>query len=269
MDVASMHRFRNFWLLALPLLLSPWAAGHAETTVTEAGRAFVLQGSTTFTHRVMEPYQAAIEAQSGHKLTVQPTKSSRGLLALFEKSGDFAMISGPLQNEVAALKSNYPDLPYGKLEIFNVVSTRMAFAVNRDNPVRRISDDAMRRILLGEISNWREVGGSDLPIMVVMVREGGGVGASIEGELLGGKSIKPAKPMLVQASPEVIKMTAMIPGALGLSQLSMVSSSDLIELKTDRPIEQHLDLVTLGDPTPEMRKVIDAARDIMSKAASK
>jgi hypothetical protein len=34
------------------------------------------------------------------------------------------------------------------------------------------------------------------------------------------------------------------------------------ELKIERLIEQHLDLVTLGDPTPEMRKVIDAARDI-------
>jgi phosphate transport system substrate-binding protein len=200
---------------------------------------------------------------------VQPTKSSQGLLGLFMRSGDFAMISGPLQNEIAALKPNDPDLPYGRLETFNIADTRMAFAVNRDNPLREISDDAMRRILRGEVTNWREVGGSDLPIAVVMVREGGGVGASIESQLLDGKSIRPAKPVLVQVSAEVLTITAMLPGALGLSQSSLVNSADVGELKTGHPIEQRLDLVTLGDPTLEMRKVIDAARNVMSTVASK
>jgi hypothetical protein len=43
-------------------------------------------------------------------------------------------------------------------------------------------------------------------------------------------------------------------------------NSNVRELKIDHPIEQRLDLVTLGDPTPEMRKVIDAARHIVSTA---
>lgn len=264
-----MRRFCHLLLLVAPLSLLPYVEGFAQSTMNEASRTLVLLGSTTFTHRVMEPYQAAIEAMSGHKLTVQPTKSSWGLLGLFKRSGDFAMISGPLQNEIAALKADNPDLPYGRFETFNITSTRMAFAVNRDNPVREISDDAMRRILRGEITNWHEVGGSDLPIVVVMVREGGGVGASIESQLLDGKSITPAKPMLVQASAQVIRMTAMLPGALGMSQSSLVTGSNVGELKTDHPIEQRLDLVTLGDPTPEMRKVIDAASNIMSTVASR
>jgi hypothetical protein len=75
--------------------------------------------------------------------------------------------------------------------------------------------------------------------------------------------------MLVQVSGEVIGMTAMLPGALGLSQTSLVAGSDVGELKTDHPIEQRLDFVTLGDPTPEMRKVIDATRKVMGKVASK
>jgi phosphate transport system substrate-binding protein len=264
-----MRRFCHLLLLLAPLSLLPHVECLAQSTADEAGRTFVLMGSTTFTHRVMEPYKAAIEAMSGHKLAVQPTKSSWGLLGLFKRSGDFAMISGPLQNEIAALKADNPDLPYGRLEIFNITNTRMAFAINRDNPVRGISDDAMRRILRGEITSWREVGGSDLPIIVVMVREGGGVGASIESQLLDGKSITPAKPMLVQVSGEVIAMTAMLPGALGLSQTSLVAGSEVGELKTEHPIEQRLDFVTLGDPTPEMRKVINATRKVMGKVASK
>lgn len=215
----------------------------------------------------MEPYRHAIEIASGHQLTVVANKSGRGLISLFERTGDFGMISGPLKNEIRDLKSAKLELPFERLQTFNIVSTRMAFAVNASNPVRTITDENMRRILLGEIANWREVGGPDLAIMVVIVKDGGGVAASIEGDFLGGKSIKPANPLPVQASPQVIKITEMMPGALGLSQLGLVAKSGLVELKTEHPIEQHLALVTLGEPTPEMKRVIEAARTVMGSAA--
>ncbi len=241
----------------LSLLLSPsWAAA----------QTFVVQGSTTFTHRVMEPYQSAIEAASGHKLTVVPNKSSLGLLALFDKRSDFAMISGPLANEIARLKPEHPELAFDRLRAFEIWSTRMAFAVNEKNPVRRLTSEQMRAILLGTITNWREVGGSDLPIRVVHVRDGGGVQASIEQELLDGKSMQVREPIAVQISSQVVKIVEQMPEGLGLSQLSIVKSASVAELKLDTDVEQHLTLVTLGDPSPAMQKVIDAAREIASTA---
>ena len=87
-----MRGRRDILVLTSLLFLSPYSAARAQT--------FIVQGSTTFTHRVMEPYQTAIEASSGHELTVVPNKSSLGLLALFDKRADFAMISGPLENEI-------------------------------------------------------------------------------------------------------------------------------------------------------------------------
>jgi phosphate transport system substrate-binding protein len=264
-----MLRNYNFFLFVATLILLPYSVGRTQNSMTPEAQAYIVEGSTTFTHRVMEPYQDAIEASSGHKLTVVPSKSSRGLLALFEKQTDFAMISGPLENEINALKSSYPDLSFDRLQAFNIANTRMAFAINRDNPVRKITDDNMRRILVGEITNWRDVGGPNLPIKIVMVREGGGVQASIESDFLNGKSVNVPNPMLVQLSSEVIKVTEQLSEALGLSQLSLVTNSNAIELKTEHPVEQHLDLVTLDDPTTEMRKVIDAAHDIMSKVSEK
>ena len=261
--------YNLFVFAPMLVLLLPYSAARAEYYSGQGVQAYIVQGSTTFTHRVMEPYQGAIEAASGHKLTVVPNKSSLGVLALFEKRGDLAMISGPLENEIKALKSSHSDLQFDRLQTFNVVNTRMAFAINRDNPVHTMTDDNMRRILLGEITNWHDVGGPDLPIRVVMVREGGGVQASIEEELLEGKNINVPSPILVQISSQVIKITEQLPEALGLSQLSIVTNSNANELRTGHPIEQHLTFVTLGDPTPEMRKVIDATRDIMSKASDK
>jgi ABC-type phosphate transport system substrate-binding protein len=123
--------------------------------------------------------------------------------------------------------------------------------------------------LLGEITNWRDVGGNDQPIKIVMVSDGGGVQASIESEFLKSKKINTANAILVQLSPQVIKTTEMLSEALGLSQQSLVANADVAELKTDHPIEQHLDLVTLGDPNPEMRKVIDAARNVVSAVSQR
>jgi phosphate transport system substrate-binding protein len=120
----------------------------------------------------------------------------------------------------------------------------------------------LRGILLGRITNWRDVGGRDLPIKIVQVRAGGGVQASVESELLDGAKLNVANPILVQISSQVVKIVEQLLEALGLSQLGIVTKSNTRELKTEHPIEQHLNLVTLGDPTHEMCKVIESARYI-------
>src|SRR5579863_307453 len=260
-----MHKLHFLLAFATALTLATQPA-RTQSAGGPGGPTFIVQGSTTFTHRVMEPYQGTIEKAAGVKLTVVPSKSSLGLLALFEKRGDFGMISGPLDNEIGELKTTHPALDFGRLKTFEVTSTRMAFAVNKVNPVAMVSDDKMRQILLGTITDWRDVGGPDRSIRIVMVRGGGGVQASIEEELLHGKSVAAPNPILVQISSQVIKVTEQLPDALGLSQLGIVAKSDTHELKTEHPILQRLAFVTLGDPTPAMLRVIDAARKVMASA---
>jgi phosphate transport system substrate-binding protein len=50
--------------------------------VPAAADTLILQGSTTFNRRVIEPYQAAIEQKSGHDLTVVPNRTMLGIIAL-------------------------------------------------------------------------------------------------------------------------------------------------------------------------------------------
>jgi hypothetical protein len=116
-------------LFSLLFFQLPYAAALAQT--------FVVQGSTTFTQDVMVPYQKAIEASSGHKLTVVPNKSRIALLALFEQHTNFAMISGPLDNQVKQLRLSHPDLPFERLHVFDILRTYMTFVVNRQNPGSR------------------------------------------------------------------------------------------------------------------------------------
>jgi phosphate transport system substrate-binding protein len=220
--------------------------------------SFVLQGSTTFNNRIMVPLQAAIEGASGQKLTVVPNKTSIGLEALLEKRADFAMISGPLDAEVKLLKKENDARPYDQLRSFAILRTRVAFAINKENPVRAVSAAQMEKILHGEILNWREVGGPDLPIRIVKVRSGGGVQASVEQQLLKGEPISAPDIIRVQISSQVVKIVEQEPGALGLAQLGVVLKGDVAELDSGKTIEQVLSLVTIGEPTRNTRKVIDA-----------
>ena len=250
----SRHACATYFGIATLVL----AAAPAPATA----QSLTLQGSTTFNARLMTPYQTEIEKQSGHKLIVVPNKSNLGLLALFEQRADLAMTSAPLDSEIAILKRTKPTLPFHRLRVFEISQTRVAFAVHPSNPVRSADSDVMRRVLMGEITNWRDLGGADAPIRVVIPREGGGVPLSIEAELLGGKPISVPDPIRVHIGTQTLTVVQQEPGALGLAQLGLLQKHNLPELAIDRNIAQYLNLVTLDEPTPAMQAVIKAARDV-------
>ena len=85
------------------------AASLAVATQASA-ETYVIQGSTTFNRRIMEPHQGAIEAEAKHQLTVIPNKSMPGLIALMEGRAHMAMISASLESEIKAMQKNLPGL---------------------------------------------------------------------------------------------------------------------------------------------------------------
>lgn len=224
----------------------------------------LIQGSTTFNSRLLVPFQADIEATAQHKLVVVPNKSSVGLIALLEGRADLAMISTSIESELALLQKTNPMLPFAKLRSFQISQTRAAFAVHASNPVRATDAATMRRILLGEIVNWQKLGGRDLPLQILIVREGGGVQLSVEAELLGGKRISAPNLVTVGIGEQVVETVGREPGALGLAQFGILQKSGLPELATDHIVQQQLSLVSLDGPSPAKQAVIDAARAIAS-----
>ena len=225
----------------------------------------VLQGSTTFTTGVAQPFAVAVEAQTGHHLEIIPNKSSLGLLALLEHKADLAMISTTLERETEILRKSDPGLPFQRLRAFEIARTRAALVIHPDNPVRTARLQDIGKILTGEISNWKQLGGPDLPIRVVAVREGGGVLASVEARLLGAAHISAPDAIRVQVGTQIVRVVAQEPGALGITQLAIVKSSSAVEMLTDEAIEQVLSLVTLDDPSPGANATIQALRRIANQ----
>jgi phosphate transport system substrate-binding protein len=222
----------------------------------------VIQGSTTFARRLMEPYQAMIEAKSGHELTVIPNKSTPGLIALLEGRAHMAMISAHLDAEIETLRKALPGLSFDRLRGFEISRSRIAVAVNAKNPVRTTTRDVVAKVLRGEIDNWKALGGPDLPIRIVLVGGGGGLTVAVESELLAGQSVKSPNVLYVKTPVQLVQVVEQEPGSIGFAQLVLVKQRGIPEITLDKPLEQFLILVTVGEPTPAMRAVIETTRRV-------
>jgi hypothetical protein len=149
MRCVKVLRLRRGAAAALIAFIGLVCSAHAEP--------LTIQGSTTFNRRLMEPYLAEIEMMTGQQLTVIPNKSTPGLIALLEGRAHMAMISAPLDTEVALVRKVMPGLAFEKLRAFEIDRTRVAFAVNRANPVRAATLDQIADMMLGKITNWNEL----------------------------------------------------------------------------------------------------------------
>lgn len=249
-------RQRACWLaltfLAAAGLVNPGQAVEA---------AIKIQGATTFNSEILVLHRAAIEKAIGRELLVVANKSSWGLLALIDKRADMAMISAPLSSEIAAARKMQPGVSFDQLREFRIASTRVAFVVHPQNPLKRLPFETVAQILTGRVTNWKAVGGPDLPIVVVAVKEGGGTVVAVRAQMLGDAALAAGAIRLENAN-HVFKAVAQEPGAIGIGQLGLAKGAGSHELSTERHVEQPLSFVTLGEPSPAVMAVIDATRAI-------
>ncbi|MBU2970044.1 substrate-binding domain-containing protein [Pseudoalteromonas sp. C2R02] len=92
--------------------------------------------------------------------------SSTGFKDLKLGKADLGMASRRVkQKEVIALKSQLGNLnKVGNEHIIGLDG--LAVIVNQNNPIAHISTDKLSKIFSGEINNWSQLGGTDLPIKV-------------------------------------------------------------------------------------------------------
>lgn len=244
-------------VLVAAVMSSPWAVARADT--------LLMQGSSTVNRQVMEPFHAEIERLSGQVLTVIPNRSTLGLLALLEGRAHIAMLSAPLESESSNLQKAMPGLSFDKLKAHEIKRTRVGIGVHPSNPVRHATREQLQKILEGKITNWKSLGGADLPIRVILVGGGGGVTVTVEAALLKGEQASTPNKLYVKTATQLFQVVEQEPGAIGFGQLGVLKQRKTTELSADKPIEQVLYLVTSGDPTPAMEAVIKATKQVAAQ----
>jgi phosphate transport system substrate-binding protein len=249
-DVSPGANMQKLPLLVLSLLV-------ATMNMAAAGQVS-LHGSTTVNNMILTPKKAEIEKASGQQLEIVGNGSGRGIADLVAGKAQVAMISAPLEDEVKKLNEKTPGAVDGaSLKAHQIGETRVAFAVHPSNTVKSLTNAQLADVFAGKIKNWKEIGGTDQPIVIVAAQPGDGLRAMVEATLIKGASL-PGDTRAMSNANQVAKIVAQLPGAIGILAPAAIDSS-VAELRGETSIVQPLILVTMGEETAEIKQVLEAA----------
>jgi phosphate transport system substrate-binding protein len=122
------------------------------------------------------------------KLQVTGGGSGTGIAALINGTTDIAMSSRPIKEaEVQKVKGRDPKGP----QQIAVAKDGITFYVHESNPVEALSIEQLRAIYLGDLKNWKEVGGPDKTIVLYSRENSSGTYVFVKDEVLKGEDFAP------------------------------------------------------------------------------
>lgn len=120
-----------------------------------ANEKLLITGSSTVAPLAKEMARKFESENPGVRVEVQTGGSSRGIMDARRKSSDIGMVSRDLKIKESDLSK------------YLVALDGIGIIVNKANTVKELSSDQIKKIYLGKIKNWKEVGGKDSPIFVI------------------------------------------------------------------------------------------------------
>ena len=146
----------------------------ATDTNADLSGSIAMAGSTSMEKLANAVAEAFMEKYPGVSVTAEFTGSSAGIESLEGGSVDIGNSSRSLKDEEKAA---------GCVE--NIVAIDgIAVVLDPANTVTDLTQDQLVQIYKGEVTNWKDLGGSDEPIVVVGREAGSGTRGAFE-ELLG------------------------------------------------------------------------------------
>ncbi len=242
--------------LALGLVFSFALTASAEVAVW---------GSTTCQKRFLEPGAEAFEQSTGMGLKVFGVGTGKGMLALVEGKAKIAAASSTLQSALGSLKKEAKkqgkdiEIP-DTLQFHQIAEDAIVPIVNSGNSVDALSWQQLCDLNTGKITNWKEVGGPDLPVQVVTSHAGSATRAVFQ-KIVMKKADYAAQLTEVKSTRLEINEVSAGAGAIGAVSAGFYAQNPgkTKMVKAD-PITRPLALITLGDPSPEAQKLIDYFR---------
>lgn len=120
----------------------------------------VISGSSTMAPLVSEMGKRFEAIHPGTRIDVQTGGSSRGMADVMNGLADIGMASHALKPQESHL--------HGAV----IAHDGITVILHRDNPIQALTDEQIKAIYTGTITNWKTIGWLDAPITVVNKAEG-------------------------------------------------------------------------------------------------
>lgn len=243
-----------FWVIALPYTVN------ADGPIT-------LSGCSVSNVGYLNDLAKAYEKQTGQKVLV---RGGGSIVGLSELGADKVDLAASCQSYLSKSKPS-PDIKF-----IPVAWDALVFIANKSNPVKSITAGQVKDIYEGKITNWKQLGGSNLKLIsYISTPEGfGGIGEALEKYILNGKrpltqsnsSMQASSvsiwEQLVERNVEGFASTGF--GSARKRNVTMLAVNGIVPSKSSiisgkYPFKRYLYLVMTQDAKPEVRKFIDFA----------
>ena len=135
----------------------------------------------------------------------------------------------------------------------------LVFVVNKDNPVDNLTSEQVRKIYTGEITNWKEVGGSDLDIVPFQRNQGAGSQTMFEKLVMEGQSPMEAPeawvPDSMQGLIDAVRQYDNSPAAIGFT---------VYYYANDMEMAQGLKVLSIDGAAPSAQSIREGSYPFLS-----
>ena len=148
-----------------------------------ASAAVTVKGSDTLVILAQRWAENYMKKNAGKKVQVTGGGSGTGIAALINGTTDIANASRSIKaDESAKVRDRFNVLPVETV----VARDGVAMYVNEANPVTQLTVDQLRAIYTGDVTNWKQVGGNDAPIVLYSRENSSGTYVFVKEEVLKG-----------------------------------------------------------------------------------
>ena len=224
-----------------------------ENGKTESPQTVATDGSTSMEKVIGFLSEAYMEEHGNIKVTYNPTGSSSGIQAVAEGRCDIGLASRDLKEEETA-----------DLQETVVAIDGIGIIVNPDNPVTDLTIEQIGKIYMGEITNWKEIGGSDTPIVCIGREAASGTRDGFE-EVTGTKD-KCKYSQELTSTGDVVQTVSGNPNAIGYA--SVASANDTVKLVSIEGVQPTTETIQNGEYKVQRNFVLVTKKDTaLPKAA--
>lgn len=146
-------------------------------------------------------------------------------------------------------KSAYKSRVIGK-DIIRVIA-------NKDSGVKTVTKEQLKGIFTGAVKNWKEVGGADKPIVVLVGTKIPGTQSVFQKQVMDGAAYLASAKQGTTAEDLKAKVTT-TPGGVSLAPSSLVDAS--VAAPAMPEVGRPITLITKGEPSADLVKVLDFIR---------
>ncbi len=234
-----------------------------------AQAAVTVKGSDTMVILAQRWAENYLKTRAGKKVQVTGGGSGTGIAALVNGTTDLANSSRPIKpDEAAKVRDRYNVLPAETA----VAKDGVALYVHETNGISQLTVDQIRAIYQGDVTNWKQVGGADAPIVLYSRENSSGTYVFFKDHVLNGEDFSAAAQTLPGTAAVVNAVSKERNGigyggaayAKGVKELRVVGkdgqghapSADNVK-SGKYPLSRPLFVYTRGKATGEAKDFID------------